>query len=154
MICEHKPIRVPRSAPVLYLDATADPIITEAYLPALQYHRIDVHQLAVVSQVHDRTGSKNFWNSKIGPEQENLSEPTYDARHNDLASLITILNAWVKAGESPLIVGNKDLCEFLRDHPKLDTGVAVAHFMSLRGSNAYAGQISCIYYGPQPATNR
>ena len=127
VICEHKPIRVPRSAPVLYLDATADPIITEAYLPALQYHQIDVHQLAVVSQVHDRTGSKNFWNSKIGPEQENLSEPTYDPRHNDLASLITILNAWVKAGESPLIVGNKDLCEFLRDHPKLDAGVAVAH---------------------------
>jgi hypothetical protein len=137
VICEHKPIRVPRSAPVLYLDATADPIITEAYLPALQYHQIDVHQLAVVSQVHDRTGSKNFWNSKIGPEQENLSEPTYDARHNDLASLITIVNEWVKAGESPLIVGNKDLCKFLRDHPKLDTGVAVAHFMSLRGSNAY-----------------
>ncbi|MDB4031197.1 hypothetical protein N9482_06410 [Planktomarina temperata] len=137
VICEHKPIRVTRSAPVLYLDATADPIITEAYLPALQYHQIDVHQLAVVSQVHDRTGSKNFWNSKIGPEQENLSEPTYDPRHNDLASLITILNEWVKAGESPLIVGNKDLCEFLRDHPRLDTGVAVAHFMSLRGSNAY-----------------
>ena len=138
VICEHRPIRVTRSAPVLYLDATADPIITEAYLPALQYHRIDVRQLAVVSQVHDRTGSKHFWNSKIGPEQENLSEPTYDPRHNDLASLIIILNAWVKAGESPLVVGNKDLCEFLRDHPKLDTGVAVAHFMSLRGSNAYA----------------
>jgi hypothetical protein len=138
VICEHKPIRVTRSAPVLYLDATADSVITEAYLPALQYHQIDVHQLAVVSQVHDRTGSKHFWNSKIGPEQENLSEPTYDPRHNDLASLIIILNAWVKAGESPLVVGNKDLCEFLRDHPKLDTGVAVAHFMSLRGSNAYA----------------
>ncbi|MDC1527281.1 hypothetical protein N8386_04010, partial [Planktomarina temperata] len=137
VICEHKPIRVPRSTPMLYLDATADHVITDAYLPAMQYHRIDVHQLAVVSQVHDRTGSKTFWNSKIGPEQENLSEPTYDPRHNDLASLITILNAWVKAGESPLIVGNKDLCEFLRDHPKLDTGVAVAHFMSLRGSNAY-----------------
>ncbi|MDC6454676.1 hypothetical protein PQY68_05465, partial [Planktomarina temperata] len=137
VVCEYKPIRVPRSAPVLYLDATADSIITEAYLPALQYHRIDVHQLAMVSQVHDRTGSKNFWNSKIGPEQENLSEPTYDPRHNDLASLITILNAWVKAGESPLVVGNKDLCEFLRDHPRLDTGVAVAHFMSLRGSNAF-----------------
>jgi len=27
-----------------------------------------------------------------------------------LASLITILNEWVKAGESPLVVGNKDLC--------------------------------------------
>ncbi len=137
VICEHKPIRVSRSAPVLYLDATADPIITEAYLPALQYHQIDVHQLAVVSQVHDRTGSKNFWNSKIGPEQENLSEPIYDPRHNDLASLIIILNEWVKAGESPLVVGNKDLCEFLRDHPKLDSGVAVAHFKSLRGSNAF-----------------
>ncbi|MDA8884220.1 hypothetical protein N9H99_05710, partial [Planktomarina temperata] len=137
VICEHKPIRVTRSAPVLYLDATADSVITDAYLPAMQYHRIDVRQLAVVSQVHDRTGSKNFWNSKIGPEQENLSEPTYDARHNDLASLITILNAWVKAGESPLLVGNKDLCKFLRDHPRLDAGVAVAHFMSLRGSNAY-----------------
>ncbi|MDB2517101.1 hypothetical protein N9X22_07590, partial [Planktomarina temperata] len=137
VICEHKPIRVPRSAPVLYLDATADPVITDAYLPAMQYYRIDVRQLAVVSQVHDRTGSKNFWNGKIGPEQKNLSAPTYDPRHNDLASLITILNAWVKAGESPLVVGNKDLCEFLRDHPRLDTGVAVAHFMSLRGSNAY-----------------
>ena len=137
VICEHRPIRVPRSAPVLYLDATADPMITEAYLPALQYHQIDVRQLAVVSQVHDRTGSKSFWNSKIVPEQENLSEPTYDPRHNDLASLITILNEWVKAGESPLVVGNKDLCKFLRDHPRLDAGVAVAHFMSLRGSNAY-----------------
>ncbi|MDB4209510.1 hypothetical protein N9793_00865 [bacterium] len=137
VICEHKPIRVPRSTPVLYLDATADPVITDAYLPAMQYYRIDVRQLAVVSQVHDRTGSKNFWNGKIGPEQKNLSAPTYDPRHNDLASLITILNAWVKAGESPLVVGNKDLCEFLRDHPELDAGVAVAHFMSLRGSNAY-----------------
>ncbi|MDB4197560.1 hypothetical protein N9777_04665 [Ascidiaceihabitans sp.] len=137
VICEHKPIRVPRSTPVLYLDATADPVITDAYLPAMQYHRIDVHQLAVVSQVHDRTGSKIFWNSKIVPEQENLSEPTYDPRHNDLASLITILNEWVKAGESPLVVGNKELCEFLRGHPELDAGVAVAHFMSLRGSNAF-----------------
>ena len=43
----------------------------------------------------------------------------------------------MKAGESPLLVGNKDLCEFLRDHPKLDAGVAVAHFMSFRGSNAF-----------------
>ena len=64
---------------MLYLDATTDPVITEAYLPALQYHQIDVRQLAVVSQVHDRTGSKSFWNSKIGPEQENLSKPIYDS---------------------------------------------------------------------------
>ena len=50
---------------------------------------------------------------------------------------ITILNQWVKAGESPLLVAHKELCDQLRGHPKLDEGVAVAHFMSLRGSNAY-----------------
>jgi hypothetical protein len=137
VICEHKPIRVPRSAPVLYLDATADPIITEAYLPALQYHQIDVQQLAVVSQVYDRTGSNSFWNNKIGQEQQNLFKPTYDPQHNDMAALIAILNEWAKAGESPLLVAHKDLCDQLRGHPKLDGGVAVAHFMSLRGSNAY-----------------
>ena len=136
-ICEHKAIRVPRSAPVLYLDATADPIITEAYLPALQYHQIDVQQLAVVSQVYDRTGSNSFWNNKIGQEQQNLSEPSYEPQHNDIAALIAILNEWAKAGESPLLVAHKDLCDQLRGHPKLDEGVAVAHFMSLRGSNAY-----------------
>ncbi|MDA7485564.1 hypothetical protein N9A56_09655, partial [Planktomarina temperata] len=137
VICEHKPIRVPRSTPVLYLDATADPVITDAYLPAMQYYRIDVRQLAVVSQVYDRTGSNSFWNNKIGQEQQNLFEPTYYPQHNDMAALIAILNEWAKAGESPLLVAHKDLCDQLRGHPKLDGGVAVAHFMSLRGSNAY-----------------
>ena len=42
LICEHRPIRISRSMPILYLDATADPIITEPYLPDLQYHYIDV----------------------------------------------------------------------------------------------------------------
>jgi hypothetical protein len=137
VICEYKPIRVPQSAPLLYLDATADPIITEAYLPDLKYHRIDVRQLAVVSQVYDRTGSNSFWNNKIADEQKNLSEPIYDPQHNDLSSLITILNEWVKAGESPLLVAHKDLCDHLRGHPTLNEGVAVAHFMSLRGTNEY-----------------
>ena len=137
VICEHKPTRVPRTTPVLYLDATADPIITEAYLPGLKHHQIDVRQLAVVSQVYDRTGSNSFWNNKVALEQQNLSDPSYDPQHNDIAALITILNEWVKAGESPLLVAHKDLCDQLRGHPKLDDGVAVAHFMSLRGSNAY-----------------
>lgn len=128
---------MPRFAPVLYLDATADPIITEAYIPALQHHQIDVRQLSVVSQVHDRTGSKSFWNNMIGLVQENLLNKTYDPRHNDSASLITILNEWVKVGESLLVVGNKDLCELLRAYPELDVSVVVAHFMSLRGSNTY-----------------
>ena len=137
VICEHRPSRVPRSAPVLYLDATADPIITEPYLPELKYHRIDVKQLAVVSQVHDRTGSNIFWNGKIESEKQNLAAAEYDNSDNDLASLIVILNAWVKVGEKPLLVGHKALCDFLKAHPKLDQGVAVAHFMSLRGTNDY-----------------
>ena len=137
VICEHKPTRVSLNTPVLYLDATADPMITEAYLPALQHYQIDVRQLAVVSQVYDRTGSNTFWNRKIELEQQNLSDPSYDPHHNDIAALITILNEWVKAGESPLLVAHKDLCDQLRGHPKLDDGVAVAHFMSLRGSNVF-----------------
>ncbi len=137
VICEYKPIRVPNSVSVLYLDATADPLITEAYLPALQYHQIDVRQLAVVSQVYDRTGSNSFWKSRIGLEQQNLSEQNYDPQHNEIASFITILNEWVKAGESPLLVAHLDLCDQLRNHPKLDKGVAIAHFRSLRGTNQY-----------------
>lgn len=137
IICEHRPSRVPRSAPVLYLDATADPIITEPYLPELKYHQIDVKQLAVISQVHDRTGSNTFWNDRLKEEKQNLAAAEYANSNNDLASLIVILNAWVKAGEKPLLVGHKALCDFLKAHPKLDQGVAVAHFMSLRGTNDY-----------------
>jgi hypothetical protein len=137
VVCEHKPIRVPRSSPVLYLDATADPVITEAYLPALEHQQIDVKQRAVVSQVVDRTGSNTFWNDRIDQEKINLTSPDYDQQHNDLAALIVILNEWIKAGESPLLVGHQGLCEFLRSHPRLDQDVAVAHFGSLRGTNEY-----------------
>ena len=137
VVCEHKPIRVPRASPVLYLDATADPVITEAYLPALEHQQIDVKQRAVVSQVVDRTGSNTFWNDRIDQEKINLTSPEYDHQHNDLAALIVILNEWVKAGESPLLVGHQGLCQFLRSHPRLDQGVAVAHFGSLRGTNEY-----------------
>ena len=137
VVCEHKPIRVPPSSPVLYLDATADPFITEAYLPALEHQQIEVKQRAVVSQVVDRTGSNTFWNDRIDQEKINLTSPDYDQQHNDLAALIVILNEWIKAGESPLLVGHQGLCEFLRSHPRLDQGVAVAHFGSLRGTNEY-----------------
>ena len=137
VVCEHKPVRVPRSTPVLYLDATADPVITEAYLPTLEYQKIDVKQRAVVSQVVDRTGSNTFWNDTINQENINLTSPEYNEKHNYLSALIIILNEWVKAGESPLLVGHHGLCEFLRSHPKLDQGVAVAHFGSLRGTNEY-----------------
>ena len=75
-------------------------MITDAYLPALQNHQIVVRQLAVVRQVYDRTGSNTFWNSKLGPEQQNLSEPSYDPQDNDIASLVAIMNEWVKAAKT------------------------------------------------------
>ena len=71
---------------MLYLDATADPVITEAYLPALEHQKIDVKQRAVVSQVVDRTGSNTFWNDRIDQEKINLTSPEYDHQHNDLAA--------------------------------------------------------------------
>ena len=116
-------------------------------MPALEHHQIDVRQLAVVSQVYDRTGSNSFWNIKIEQEQQNLSDPSYNPQDNDIAALITILNEWVKAGESPLLVAHKDLCDQLRGHPKLDEGVAVAHFMLLLGSNAYEDRSAIFIIG-------
>ncbi|MDU8910060.1 hypothetical protein [Aestuariicoccus sp. MJ-SS9] len=137
VVCEHKPSRVPRTTSVLYLDATADPIITEPYLPELKPYRIDVWQRAVVSQVYDRTGSNSFWNEKIEKEKQNLRASEYDERDNDLASLIVILNEWSRVGEKPLLVGHMGLCDFVKVHPNLGEGVDVAHFMSLRGTDTY-----------------
>lgn len=137
VICQHRATRVARSVPVLYLDATLDQVVTEKYIPDIECKRIDVRQLAVVSQVHDRTGSNSFWDGKIGQEKLNLDQPDYDANDNDLAGLIVVLNAWADAGETPLLVGHKKLCAFLSTHPKLDERVSVAHFGSLRGTNEY-----------------
>ena len=137
VLCEHREIRVNGSTPVLYLDATADPLITEAYLPGLRHHVVDVRQLAEVSQVTDRTGSNNSWNERIPAEKANLASSTYDPSHNDIASLIQVLNSWVEAGEKPLLVAHKALADYIKAHPKRAEGVSVAHFMSLRGSNDY-----------------
>ncbi len=147
VICEHKESRVPRSTPVLYLDATADPVVTEPYLPHLEYHRIDVRQLAVVSQVHDRTGSNSFWNEKIPVEEANLAASEYDEGHNDISRLVVVLNAWADAGERPLLVGHMKLCDFLRTHTKLDQRVSIAHFNSLRGTNDYEGNSAIFITG-------
>jgi hypothetical protein len=137
VVCEHRKVRLSRTTPVLYLDATADPLITDAYLPEAEMHRVDVVQQAVVSQVWDRTGSNSFWNRRIDDETANRSSQAYDIANNDLSALINILNEWVKLGEKPLVVGHKRLADYLKDHPQLDGAVKVAHFMSLRGSNIY-----------------
>lgn len=137
VICEHRPSRVGPTIPVLYLDATADPIITEVYLPNTQLHRIDVHQLAVVSQVYDRTGSNTFWSSKVDAEVQNLANAAYDPNDNDLSSLIMVLNEWVEAGEKPLLVSHKALHDHLQSHPHVHQKADLAYFNALRGLNTY-----------------
>lgn len=137
VVCEHRKIRLSRSTPVLYLDATADPLVTDAYLSGMDLHQVNVRQRAIVSQVYDRTGSNSFWEGKIKNEQTNLSAKTYDSGNDDLSLLVNILNKWVELGEKPLIVGHKEIANFLREHPHLNKDVQIAHFNSLRGSNAY-----------------
>ena len=137
VICEHRPMRVGPSTPMLYLDATADPLVTEVYLPNTQLHRIVVHQLAVVSQVYDRTGSNTFWSSKVDAEVQNLANTSYDPNNNDLASLIMVLNEWVEAGEKPLLVSHKALHDNLRSHPHVHQKADLAYFNALRGLNTY-----------------
>ncbi len=137
VICEHRTTRVPNATSVLYLDATADELLTQTYLPRLTFHRLDVMQRAVVTQVTDRSGSINFWTERLKEERENLLAPEYDPGNNDLSRLIAVLNNWAQAGELPLLVGHKALCDFVRQHPGLIKIVKVAHFQALRGSNAY-----------------
>jgi hypothetical protein len=64
---------------------------------------------------------------------------------HDVSALIIILNEWVKAGESPLLVGHHGLCEFLRSHPRFDQGVAVVHFGSLLTHMAVSAPIRSKY---------
>ena len=137
VICAHRPTRIPNTASVLYLDATADELLTEPYLPRLTFHRLDVMQRAVVTQVTDRSGSKAFWTERLKEERENLLAVEYDPSNNDLSKLIAVLNNWAQARELPLLVGHKALCDFVRQHPRLTKIVKVAHFQALRGSNAY-----------------
>lgn len=137
VVCQHRTTRVNRSTPVLYLDATADPLVADAYFPDTVMHRVDVSQRAVVSQVFDRTGSNNFWNERMDEEKTNLESKVYDLAHNDLSALVNVLNKWVELGEAPLIVGHQGLADFLREHPHLDKRVHVAHFNSLRGTDEY-----------------
>ncbi len=137
MVCEQRPTRLKHTTPLLYLDATADSMVTNAYLGPMRQHSIDVFQTAVVTQVHDRTGSNSSWAEKVEQEKANLKRDDYDNQNNDVARLIVVLNTWVDLGEKPLLIGHKALVDFLKEHPLVHAKVRLAHFMSVRGSNDY-----------------
>lgn len=119
VICEQKELRVNAKCPVLFLDATADPVLLDRLLPFTEFQRIDVHQNAIVTQVYDRTGSNTWWNDNSDREDE----------------LAEVLSAWVDAGERPLVISHKALADRLRAR-NLD-GVNVGHFGGVRGSNEF-----------------
>lgn len=137
IISKAKPTRFRTGLPTLYLDATLDEEITRAYMPSAKFCRIDVVQQAIVTQVHNRTGSNSWWAEQVEREIKSLSAGAPLADDNDLARLVTVMNAWVDAGESPLLVGHKKLVDFLRQHPGVSPSVSLAHFQSLRGSDQY-----------------
>ncbi|MBB3713925.1 hypothetical protein FHS00_003538, partial [Limimaricola variabilis] len=106
--------------PLLMLDATADETLLEEILGPIEFVRIDIQQRAWVTQVYDRTGSNDFW----------------DSHDTEVSDLVTVLNAWAEVGEIPLVVSHKKLADTLRGRTDLDEGVLVEHFANLRGSNA------------------
>ncbi|SFQ22778.1 hypothetical protein SAMN04488047_1561 [Tranquillimonas alkanivorans] len=120
VLCVGSEVEVPDDANLLVLDATADEQLLEKAVGPVEFHRIDIRQRAWVTQVYDRTGSNTFWNNNL----------------DEVGNLIRVVNAWAEIGEKPLVVGHKALCDYLREHDGLHAEVIVAHFMSLRGSNA------------------
>ena len=115
-----KNLDIPETAAVLLLDATADALLLEQLLGPVTVERIDVSQRAVITQVHDRTGSQKFW------EGDTVS----------VENFVSIANAWASFGETPLIVAHKKLADQLRSEAGLRSDVKVMHFKALRGSNA------------------
>ena len=70
-------MRIPNTAALLVLDATADELLLEKAVGDIQLNRIDIRQNAVVTQVYDRTGSNTWWNKNT----------------DEIASLVQVMNA-------------------------------------------------------------
>ena len=127
ILCTKKHTRIGSKTPLLYLDATADELITEQFFPSTQFQSINVKQSAFVTQVYDKSGSNQYWKGTKG-------------NYAELAKLLTLIKQWIVAGEKPLLIGAKDLCNRITELTSVDTAfnnLAIAHFNSLRGSNVY-----------------
>jgi hypothetical protein len=127
ILCTKKQTRISENAPLLYLDATADDLITEQFFPRTQFQSINVKQNAIVIQVYDKSGSNQYWKGSEG-------------NYPELPKLLALIKQWIVAGEKPLVIGAKDLCDQLVALTLGDNALsqlAVAHFNSLRGSDIY-----------------
>ena len=112
--------RIPDTASLLLLDATADEVLLKKAIGDIDFKRIDIEQKAVVTQVFDRTGSKHSW----------------DKGGQDVNNLVTILNEWSSFGEKVLCVSHKTLAQKLSDNSKLSKEVILSYFGNIRGSNS------------------
>ena len=111
--------RIPETASLLVLDATADEVLLNKTIGDVDFRRIDIEQKAVVTQVYDRTGSKQSW----------------DKGGRDVDTLISVLNEWSSFGEKVLCVSHQTLAEALLNSEKLSRAVKVNYFGNIRGSN-------------------
>jgi hypothetical protein len=126
-ICAPKPCRISPNTAVLYLDASAEPLIYEQVLTNTELVDISVEQRAIFRQVYDSAGSNQSWKGS-------------DGEYKDIQKLLVLLKQWIIVGERPLLVGTKDLCDWVKasitGDPYLET-LDIAHFQSLRGTDQY-----------------
>ena len=104
---------------LLVLDATADPSLVERVAPGILFERIDVEQIAVVTQVYDRTGSNLSWG-----QEDKVDE------------LKLVLEERARYGERLLCVSHKALADDFRQEVFSDI-VSFDHFNNLRGTDQY-----------------
>jgi hypothetical protein len=127
ILCTKKQSRIGFNTPLLYLDATADELITEQFLPNTNFQSINVKQNALVTQVYDKSGSNQYWKGT-------------DGNYPELPKLLVLIKQWIVVGEKPLVIGAKELCDQVVALTAGDMALsqlAVAHFNSLRGSDVY-----------------
>lgn len=127
VVCLARECRNTDQEPLLVLDATASSPVAEKLFGPLRESRITIRQRAFVTQVYDRTGSNTSWNRKVEEKDS----------HEDVTTLIKVLKGWAEYGAKPLVVSHKALADYLRETFDENSGIAIAHFQALRGSNEY-----------------
>ena len=85
----------------------------------IEFRRIDIEQKAVITQLYDRTGSKQSW----------------DTGEKDINTLVSVLNEWSSFGEKVLCVSHRALAEVLRNRNDISKAIRINHFGNIRGSN-------------------
>jgi len=118
---------------LLFLDATADQLLLEHLFGEIAFHRIDIDQQAVVTQVFNRTGSKKSWSlPAVNDDQADETEEPESGFPERLRQLLTILKSYAAFGSQVLFVSHKALADRVREL-ELPEEIKIAHFQNLRG---------------------